>query len=379
MVNSREILLKLVRLAMGWEWDYTFPEDVNWAEVLDMATEQGVSAIIVDGYENLTQKNREIKGGLSAPENKELLLQAIGQVPMIEATYKQHYDALKELGSILSKADVQFLLMKGFACGQYYPKPYHRACGDIDIYPGNYFEQSNDALKTAGAEINPYYYRHSASVVNGVMVENHKILCDLRGPKKQTQLLERQLEEEGKRSIVEGREVEIFGTTIKGARYPTANFNALFLPWHVSAHFMFERVTVRHLLDWALFLTHEGKDIDVEMFRKAKKKYTYGYSKFADILTALALNYFRIPEKDLPQSILDDANKCDSILVEKVFNYMFVGQPRERDENVWKFRWNNVRRVWKERWKYQEIYNVSTFGFFFYKIWGVIFKVGVHE
>lgn len=344
-----------------------------------MATEQGVSAIIVDGYEILTLKNREIQGGLSALENKELLLQAIGQVPMIEATYKQHYDALKELGSLLAKADAPFLLMKGFACGQYYPKPYHRACGDIDIYPGDYFEKSNDALKAAGVEVEPYYYRHSASVVNGVMVENHKILCDLRGPRKQTELLEKQLEEEGKRSIVEGREVVIFGTTIKGAKYPTANFNALFLPWHVSAHFMFERVTVRHLLDWALFLVHEGNDIDIEMFREAKKVYTYGYSKFADILTALALKYLRMPEKDIPLQILDDARKSDNSLVDKVFDYMFVGQPRERDDNVWKFRWNNVKRVWKERWKYKEIYNVSTSAFFFYKIWGVIFKVGEHE
>ena len=142
---------------------------------------------------------------------------------------------------------------------------------------------------------------------------------------------------------------------------------------------MFERVTVRHLLDWALFLVHEGNDIDIEMFREAKKVYTYGYSKFADILTALALKYLRMPEKDIPLQILDDARKSDNSLVDKVFDYMFVGQPRERDDNVWKFRWNNVKRVWKERWKYKEIYNVSTSAFFFYKIWGVIFKVGEHE
>ena len=51
MANSRDILLKLVRLAMGWESDYTLPEDIDWQEVLEMASEQGVEAIALDGFD----------------------------------------------------------------------------------------------------------------------------------------------------------------------------------------------------------------------------------------------------------------------------------------------------------------------------------------
>lgn len=364
---------------MGWEHDYTLPEDVNWPEVFGMAIEQGVSAIILDGYEALAQKNPDANGGLSLPENKELLLQAIGQVPMVETTYKQHVLALKELGETLHNAGIPFLLMTGFACGQYYPNPRHRACGDIDIYPGDKYIECNEAIKDSGVNVDPYYYRHSASFVKGVMVENHKVLCDLRGPRKQTKTLEAQLEEEGKKSFSEGKDVVIDGRSIPGAKYPTANFNALFLPWHVSAHFAFERVTLRHLLDWALFLVHDGKFIDIRMFQEAKTKYTYGYSKLADILTALALTYLRMPEKDIPMPILLDAKKSDNELMEKVLDYMFVGQPRERNENVWRFRWNNVRRVWKERWKYKEVYGLNILEFIYYKVIGVVFKVGDND
>ncbi len=141
MANSRDILLKLVRLAMSWENDYILPEDVDWAEVLDLSSEQGVVAIMLDGYETLTHRTPSVNGGLNIPQNKTLLLQAIGQVPIIESTYKQHLDALKELGNELQEAGVPFLLMKGFACGQYYPIPQHRLCGDIDIFPGEWFEK----------------------------------------------------------------------------------------------------------------------------------------------------------------------------------------------------------------------------------------------
>lgn len=255
----------------------------------------------------------------------------------------------------------------------------HRPCGDIDIYPGDRFIESNKALKAAGIDVDPYYYRHTASIVKGVMVENHRILGDLRGPHRQTRAFEIQLELEARKNIKEGIDVIFCGKIITGAKYPTANFNALFLPWYVSAHFAFERVTLRHLLDWALFLLNEGKDIDLDMFCKAKAKYTYGYSKFADILTNLSIRNLKIPIDSIPTEILDDAQAFDTSLADKVFDYMFVGQLRERDDNVWKFRWNNVKRIWKERWKYKELYNMTTIGFLSTKVVSIVCRVGEHE
>lgn len=378
MANSRDILLKLVRLAMGWESDYTLPEDIDWQEVLEMASEQGVEAIALDGFDVYITKNPGAANPVKNPNTKPMMLEAIGRLNLTEFTNLQHLAALMELAEILQKKDIPFLLMKGFACGQYYPNPKHRPCGDIDIYPAR-FEKSNQALEESGIAVDPHYYRHSVSEIKGVMLENHRILCDLRGPKKQTRALEAQLEAEAKRCLEEGRAVRVQDVDIPCAVFPSANFNALFLPWHVSAHFEFERVTLRHLLDWALFLVNEGKDIDVEMFREAKRKYTYGYSKFADIVTALALKHLNMPAGDIPLGIVEDAYNCDMGLAERVFNYMFVGQPRERDRNVWKFRWNNTKRVWKERWKYKELYGMGVVRFLFHKMYGVLFKVGDEE
>ncbi len=374
--NSRDVLLKLVRIAMGWENHYTLPEDVDWAQVLDMASEQGVEAIVLDGYEILVQKNPSLKGGLNSSENKRILLQAIGQVPIIESTYKQHAEALKELGNVLQQVGVPFLLMKGFSCGQYYPIPSHRPCGDIDIYPGEWFDKSNNSLKEAGIGVDMHYYRHSVSFVKNVMVENHRVLCDLRGPRKQTTAFEKQLEGEAEWSFYSGKQAVVDAEEIPGGKFPTADFNALFLPWHVSAHLEFEIITIRHLLDWALFLTHDGHGIDFAKFKDAKEKYSYGFRRIADILTNLSLRYLNMPTHNIPQGIIEDAVNFDNHLADKVFDYMFAGQPRERDVNVWKFRLNNVRRIWDERWKYTEIYSISMLRFLMLKVKGVLFREG---
>lgn len=376
MANSRDILLKLVRIAMGWETDFSLAKNVDWKEVLLLAQEQGVNAIAVDGLEIWMKHEPQL---LSSPNDKQILLEAIGLLRMVEVNNLHQLSALKKLSQILSDNEIPFMIMKGFACAQYYPNPNHRPCGDIDIYPGPLFDESNQALKDAGVGVDPYYYRHSASIIDGVMIENHKILGDLRGPKKQTRELEEWLKREANKSIEGGKNVNVMEHDIPRGVFPSANFNALFLPWHVSAHFAFERVTLRHLLDWALFLNKDGKDVDVELFRNAKNKFSYGYSKMADVLTYLSLRHLRMPVGDIPVGIIDDAVNVDNILADRVFNYMFTGIPRERDDNVWKFRWNNVKQIWREKWKYKDIYNMTPINFLYLKVLGIVLNEEEHD
>lgn len=376
MRNSRDVLLKLVRMAMGWEEDFSLPADIVWGEVLQLAYEQGVGAIALDGYEEYLKIIPKDEQVVVSPQDKILIIEAIGQLQLVEQNFAKHQEVVQKLGDILHKKEIPFVIMKGFACAQYYPNPKHRECGDIDIYPGELFDECNKSLKEAGAGVDPYYYRHSASYIDGVMIENHRVLCDLRGPRKQTKELEALLEQHANDSLKHGKPAMVDGALVSGATFPIANFNALFLPWHVSAHFMVERVTLRHLLDWALFLVHDGNGIGLELYRHARKNFTFGYSKMVDILTNLSLRYLNMPAEGVPTEIIDDARKFDDNLADRVFEYMFVGQPKDRGNNVWQERMNNLKRIWKERWKYKEVYNQSTAGFLWYKITGALFKVG---
>ncbi len=376
MDKSRDVVLKLLRFAMGWEEDYHLPNDIVWSEVLSIADEQGVVAIALDGYEAYINKVSNEKQISFTPKDKVLILESIGRMQLVEHNYYQHKEALLKLSDILHRKAIPFMVMKGFACGQYYPIPKHRECGDIDIYPGEKFNESNQALKEAGVPIDDHYYRHTVSYLDGIMLENHRVLADLRGPKKQTRELETWLELLANESMEKEKQVNIGDIEMVNVSFPNASYNAIFLPWHVSAHFCFERVTLRHLLDWSLFLTHDGKSIDMDLLHEAKNRFTYGYSKMVDILTNLSLRYLCMPKGDIPLDILRDAESFDDKLADKVFEYMFIGQPRERDKNVWKFRLNNVKRIWKERWKYKEVYGISMMSFLIHKIKGVLFKEG---
>ena len=372
MNTSWEILLKLVRVAMGWEKEFSLPEDIDWEAVLQLSHEQGVNAIVLDGLEKLMEETSYS----FPPKDKLFIIDAIGSLQIVEHNTLNQLAALKDVAAILHAKQIPFMIMKGFACGQYYPEPRHRPCGDIDIYPGGKYEESNQAFCEAGIVSNPYYYRHSALSIRGVMIENHKILGSLRWSKKETREFEAWLEREAKKSIETGTEAKVLNEKIPGGVFPNADFNALFLPWHVSAHFAFERVTIRHLLDWALFLSNEGKSINVAQFREAKKRFIHGYSKIAEIMTNLSVRYLNMPVTNLPKVISEDAMRIDSGLADKVLVYMFEGQLRERDEKLWKSRWNNLKRIWKERWKYKEVYNMSPAVFMLHQAKGVLFRIG---
>ena len=52
MTDSANILFRLLRAALGNETEVSLPETVDWNAVVDMAFDQGVAAIAVDGLQN---------------------------------------------------------------------------------------------------------------------------------------------------------------------------------------------------------------------------------------------------------------------------------------------------------------------------------------
>lgn len=371
--DSQEVLLRLLRIAIGWEESITLPITVNWNNVVILAEQQDVLPIMADGYELYLKNNPGAQSFLSKKENEGLKMELLSSVYMSENNYMLHKTVLRELSQIFNKSQLPFLVMKGLSCGRYYPRPNHRQCGDIDIFPGDAFEESNKALETAGVHVEPHYYRHTASIIQGVTIENHRILCDLRGPKRQTYDFETLLKELAKKSIENG---DLFGADFPQAHFPIADFNAHFLPWHVSAHFEFERVTLRHLLDWALFLYHDRDKINLSLYKESKKKFTYGFGPFADILTYLSVHYLNMPTDCLPIEIVEDANSVDKELADRVLGRMFEATVPASDSNLWRERWKLFNYVWKDGWKYRGLYGMSPIKFILYKLYGVLFRVG---
>lgn len=74
-----------------------------------------------------------------------------------------------------------------------------------------------------------------------------------------------------------------------GIQTPPATFNAIFLIRHAAVHFQKEGIVLRHLCDWACFLTRHRDEIDHALFRTAMEEYRM--DRFADLMTAAAVEY----------------------------------------------------------------------------------------
>ena len=71
---------------------------------------------------------------------------------------------------------VPYVLMKGSAAGQYYPKPEYRSMGDIDLITRveDFETACNDMLKGGYEEIPCYYSRHRQFIKDRLVVEVHR-------------------------------------------------------------------------------------------------------------------------------------------------------------------------------------------------------------
>lgn len=374
MSNSHVVLFKLLRNAIGWDDNNSLPNGIYWEEIIDIAYKHGVLCVLLDGYQKILSHNTNFIDIFTLEENSKLKFKCLNYIYKTEKNYLRHINSILNLSEILQ--DIPFLIMKGFSCSQYYPIPKHRECGDIDIYTGNRFSESEDRLYSYGSNYNNKYYRHSAVNIHGVTIENHKILCDLRGPIKQTREFEKLLSSIADNCINIGRNIELENKQIRNAVYSSSDFNLLFLPWHTSAHFAFERISIRQLLDWALFLYNNGKQLDINLYNMARSKFTFGYSKMVDILTYLSIKYLHLPKKQIHPVMYNNAMNIEHSLAEKVYDNIFMGTPKIRSNRIWILRFNNIKAIWKDRWKYKDIYGVNVFVFILYKVFGVIFSIG---
>lgn len=243
----------------------------SWERIYRMAADHGLSAVVWDGICRLPaaqQPPREtrIRWALSAEK--------------LEERYRHQQQTASKLAARFSEEGLRMLLLKGLGLSRDYPIPEHRECGDIDIYLYGESDKGDRILHEIGAH--PYFDvpKHSEYVWDGVLIENHRTILNVRRNRTERELnavLVRLLEKEGTHGLA------------PGIQAPRATFNAIFLIRHAAVHFQKEGIVLRHLCDWACFLTRHWDEIDHALFRTAMEDYRM--DRFADLMTAAAVEY----------------------------------------------------------------------------------------
>ena len=258
MQPSTGILLELVRLGIGHRGNIT-SNQIDWQKIYDLAIQQGLLGVVIDGIERLPNNQRP---------PQELLLEWIGEVLQ---SYEYRYDAYKntiaEMAGFYNSHGYKMMVLKGYACSLNWPKPEHRPCGDIDIWQfGDYKKADELVSKEKGIRIDNSHQHHTVFCWNDFSVENHYDFNNVHHHKSSAEL-EKIFKELGKDdshySDVNGERVYI----------PSPNLHALFLLKHAMTDFAAFYVTLRQLLDWAFFVEKHTNEIDWKWLDEVMEQY----------------------------------------------------------------------------------------------------------
>ena len=353
--DYNEIFLQLVRLGIGnvnlndnlndnLNKNPDLNGGVSWQALENIANEQGLLGVMLDGVERLPRELR--------PEKK-AILQSIGQLIRSEQQYAVQEHAAAEMGLLLHQHGIRTYVLKGAVVAECYPRPEHRRSVDMDCFlvdenvnlnvnldlNAEVWERGNRVVEEAGFEVGRGFYKNSTFHLPGLTVENHRFMTPFRGNARLMRL-ERRLQA----MIAEDAGEDRFEGT--WMYRPPVMVSALFLIEHAYSHFLHEGLTWRHVLDWQMFSRRHREEIDWEAFDGLIDE--YGFRKFYD-------SYCRLGRFLVGELAADGLQLTDRRMLADVW------APLDLHESLHglKAKFQLAGNYWRARWKYRLFTDMS--------------------
>ena len=343
MPSSKDVFLSLVRMGIGHTAE-PFPNQMNWSEIKALADRQGLSAIVLDGLDQLPNENRP---------PKDIALPWIGEVVNnYENRYRRYCEAIASLAGFYNGQGIKMMVLKGYACSLDWPKPNHRPCGDIDLWLfGKYREADEIMTRECGIQIDSSHYHHTVFDWLGFMVENHYDFIDIstRGSSRELELVLKDLGKDASYAVELNKAI---------INLPSPNLNALFLIRHMVDHFTSVSINLRQLLDWAFFVKRYSNEIDWAWLSSLLEK--FHIKDFYNCLNAIC-----VVDLGFSNSIFPPL-QYDSLLKEKVLkDILYPEFTAEEPRGFIKKMFYKYRRWQGNAWKQELCYPERRFSVFF--------------
>ena len=360
MEKNPKFFLSLVRLGVGNDSLVEFSQ-LDWSEIKMIAERQGLSAVVLDGIEEL--KRRKLVDKCELPP-KPLLLEWVGEVLQgYEYRYKLYRRAIAELASFYKRHGYKMMVLKGFACSIDWPKPEHRPAGDIDIWLFGQQKEADEILKKeTGIKIDNDRQHHTIFDWRNFMVENHYDFLDVHHHKSNIEL-EKLFKEMGKD---DSHFVELYGEKVY---VPSTNMHALFLLKHAMSHFAAEGITLRNLMDWGFFVKAHTKEIDWKWLEGILEE--YGMMPAYNIFNAICVGDFGFEPSLFPKIQFNPFMK-DKVLKE----ILCPAFSRMMPESFFSRVIYKIRRWRGNEWKHELCYSDSLWSAFWSGVWNHLKKPG---
>ena len=351
-MEKKEAFLTLVRLGIGNPRSKLL-KIVDWLAVQEIATQQGLYAVALDGVEKLPAEQRP---------PQELLLEWIGEVLQgYEYRYDSYKQTISEMARFYNSHGLKMMILKGYACSLNWPMPNHRPCGDIDIWQFGKQKEA-DAVLTREKRIDVDNSHHHHSVFNWgeFTVENHYDFVNVYHHKGNVDL-EKIFKELGEDDThcVKVNSADVY--------LPSPKLHTLFLLKHMMNDFTSFSVNLRQVLDWAFHIKRYGKEIDWTWLLKVIDK--YHMIDFFNTINAICVEELGFEASLFPRVHYNPYLK-DKVLTD-ILNpkYTFEEPKYLIPRLVYKLkRWNG------NSWKHEMCYNESMWVAFWSGVWGHLLK-----
>ena len=271
---SKDMLFNLIRTSLNKDCtiDDEVLKDVDWNEVMIIASAHGISAIAFDGLEKAVKCNPEYKNKIPKP----LLLQWCGQALHQTSLFEKNWSAACSLSLLLSEHGIEAVVLKGRSIANYYPIPEHRYSCDLDLYvAGTDWERACEILEAKGMRLEREVYKEVEFIYDGLYVEMHRYITPVRGNKTLLRF-ERYL-----RNLLEGYPKTYF----EGTRLvcPPLMFTVMLFIEHALGDLLHGKLSLKHVVDWVVL---RKQDINrAELESRCKE---FRFDRFLALMDALA-------------------------------------------------------------------------------------------
>lgn len=300
--NQYTQLCNLIRSAIwGVEADCTQFESCEWDALLKTAQRQAVYGLVTDALVHVPQEQQP---------PRMLKLQHVAMTQQLEQMNRRLERLIKEISDNFSQECPTLVLMKGQSMATRYPIPHHRACGDVDIYCHSQREMKAIDQWAAGrtSSVDRFYeVHHVVYKIDGLTLENHALLAELRSKR-----LNKRLKEIVDRVFKNADSLPLCHMDDTSMRELPPNLYALFLLVHMAEHLVEDGLGLRQVVDWAVYFHHDGHLLDRQQF--AKDLDAMDLRTLANAFGQVVVDDFGLPESELPFPLKRNNKRHDMLV-----------------------------------------------------------------
>ena len=263
--STQEVLLQLLNSSLNNSCQIELYRDICWADVLKLASEQGVLAVCLEAIEQLPA------GTIS----KQTLLQWIGLSELQRQQYEKTWKVACKLDELWAAEGIQATVLKGRSIAKYYPVPSHRYSCDLDVFIGDEWGRACELLEGQGIRLEHEVYKEVEFTLDNVYVECHRYITPVRG-NKYLKAFETYL-----RTLLNFEHKNYFeGTNLI---CPPLMFTVMLYIEHALGDLLQGHLTLKHIVDWVV-LRRQYFNWDFLAIRCKEFK----FDKFLPLVDALA-------------------------------------------------------------------------------------------